>query len=90
VIEILKTIAAVDREHRYALRPVLQDCKVWFDDDVDPEVRERTLKDGHGELLPERVSDPQAPSLTFLPPVLFIPVSSCIRMLDTFLFHLTC
>jgi hypothetical protein len=55
VIDILRTIASIDRDYRCALRVVLQDCKSWFDDDVDPELRERTLKDGHGELLPERV-----------------------------------
>jgi hypothetical protein len=66
VIEILKTIAGVDREHRYALRPILQACRVWFDDDVDPEVRERTMKDGYGELLPERVSGDQTARLTHI------------------------
>ena len=54
-IEILRNIGNIDREHKYLLRPILQDCKKWFDDEVDPEVRERTKQDGHGELLPEKV-----------------------------------
>lgn len=38
-------------------RLVLQKINKWFDDEVDPEVRERTAKDGHGELLPVKVSN---------------------------------
>lgn len=37
-------------------RIVLQNTDSWFDDDVDEAVRERTSKDGHGELVPVRVS----------------------------------
>lgn len=37
-------------------RLVLQKIHKWFDDEVDPEVRERTAADGHGELLPVKVT----------------------------------
>lgn len=55
MIEILRNIATINRDYRCALRIVLQDCKKWFDDEVDPEVRERTSADGHGELTPIKV-----------------------------------
>lgn len=61
------------------MRIVLQKVSTWFDDDVDPEVRERTSKDGHGELLPVKVYNNIIPEL-FVPIAPF-PVPRVLGML---------
>lgn len=69
-------------------RIMLQNTDVWFDDDVDEAVREKTSKDGHGELLPVRVT-----KFTFLSSALYIPsfnnVSRCsAEILSRILLHM--
>eukprot|EP01032_Pedospumella_encystans_P007960 gene7960-9490_t len=57
IIEIFHAVATSTRALRVMTRIILQNTDVWFDDEVDEAVRERTSKDGHGELLPVR--DPE-------------------------------